>query len=194
MSTNNNSLIFDDNLLSKINFIKEGEFNEKKGTPTLRVIGDVNLTQGQIILSPQRIKVRGIRCNDIIIDFLNQKEIKTPLDYITQICYETTGFLPTYYYISLSNKSTDEIIDILNLETVRSQAKTKLIERIVNKQVSYAKLKVLNSEKGLACSKIKEHIINNTFELIEQQYDCNRVMEAIQSLSQKKLLIIKIIY
>lgn len=188
LSSNNNSLILDDNLLSKIKFIKEGEFNEKNGTPTLRVFGDVNITQGQVVISPQKVKVRGIRSNDIITDFLNQKEIKAPIDYITQICYETTAFLPLYYYVSISNKNISEIVEILKSENVRSQAKTMLIERISKKKISYEKLRVTNTEKGIACSKIKESILNNTFELIEEKYDCSRIMESIQSLTQKEIV------
>ena len=93
-----------------------------------------------------------------------------------------------YYYISISNKNISEIVEILKSENVRSQAKTMLIERISKKKISYEKLRVTNTEKGIACSKIKESILNNTFELIEEKYDCSRIMESIQSLTQKEIV------
>ena len=43
------TVIIDENIMKDIKFIKEGEFNEKKGAPTLRIVGSVNAGSARII-------------------------------------------------------------------------------------------------------------------------------------------------
>lgn len=186
-STGNNSVILDDQMLSNIKFIKEGEFNERKGIPTLNVIGNVELKQGKVIIAPEKLKVKGIRFSDIIIDFLETKEITNSIDYITQICHENSGYLPIYYYINRSNKTVSEIIEIIKNEVVRSQAKTLLLKRLTDKQIDQEKIKSENSSKYQYCNDIISHIKSYDLEYIEEKYDAYKLLTAIITMNQNDI-------
>ena len=186
-SAGNNSVILDDQMLSNIKFIKEGEFNERKGIPTLNVIGNIELKQGKMVLAPEKLKVKGIRFSDIVIDFLEQKEVKNAIDYITQICHESSGYLPIYYYINKSNKSVSEIIDIIKNEVVRSQAKALLLKRLNTKQIDQEKIKSIGSSKYQYCNDIILHIKSYDIEYIEENYDIYKLLAAIITMSQKDI-------
>jgi len=43
------AIVIDEAILKDIKFIKEGEFNEKKGAPTLRIVGSVQAGTGRVI-------------------------------------------------------------------------------------------------------------------------------------------------
>lgn len=186
-STGNNSVILDDQMLSNIKFIKEGEFNERKGIPTLNVIGNIELKQGKVIIAPEKLKVKGIRFSDIIIDFLETKEITNPIDYITQICHESSGYLPIYYYINKSNKTVLETIEIIKNEVVRSQAKTLLLKRLTTRQIDQEKIKSKNSSKYQYCNDIIFHIKSYDIEYIEENYDVYKLLAAIITMNQNDI-------
>lgn len=131
---NGGSFLIDESLLSQLSFIKEGEFSEIKGEPTLKLIGNVEIISGFPGLTGGKkiIKTRGIRVSDVILAFLNHDTIDEPLEYLKQICFETTAFLPVYYYMKLGNIDSVMAIEVINGVISRSQAKTKLIERLRN--------------------------------------------------------------
>lgn len=186
ISVENKSILLDEKMLSNIKFIKEGEFKEREGIPTLNVIGNVELKQGELILSPNQVKVKGIRFSDIIFDFLEQKDVSNPIDYITQICHESSGYLPLYYYISKSNKQKNEIIDIINKEIVRSQAKNMLLNRLSSNKIESIKLSKTGS-KYQYCKDIINHIIKSDIVYIEEKYDVYKTLNAILVMNRKEI-------
>lgn len=135
MSGTSGSLLIDEALLSQLSFIKEGEFSESKGKPTLKLIGEVSSVNGAILPDrKQIIKSKGIRVSDIVLSFLDMQKTPEALEHIKQICFETTAFLPVYYYLSLAKLKTEDVIKIINGMVCRSQAKNKLIERLQGKE------------------------------------------------------------
>jgi hypothetical protein len=126
------SFIIDESLLSQLSFIKEGEFSEIKGKPTLKLIGKVESISGLPILNKGKtvVKTKGIRVSDIILSFLRQEKVGEPKDYITQMCFEFTAFLPIYYYIRLGKLNPIDTIKLLNGVVCRSHSRPKLISRL----------------------------------------------------------------
>ncbi|MBF0164117.1 MAG: hypothetical protein HQM01_06335 [Magnetococcales bacterium] len=148
------SFIIDESLLSQISFIREGEFSETTGKPALKLIGTVEpigktLTVGKIVIT------KGIRLADIVLAFLKQDDVPDPIDYVTQICHEDTGFLPCYYFIGKSEKNKTEILDILDTQTSRKGGKEKLIDRL--KQTKTLHIAIVKS--GNKAGKEKETAI-----------------------------------
>jgi len=129
------SFFIDESLLSQISFIKEGEFSEVRGKPTLKLIGTLEPTSTTPVRSIKNriIKTKGIRLADIVLAFLNQDPVSEPQEYINQICFETTSFLPVYYYMGISGLDQNQTIAILNNVVSRSPAKTRLIQRLSDK-------------------------------------------------------------
>lgn len=123
----------DESLLSQVAFIREGEFEEKKGKPTLKIVGEARTVASSSIGTGGRtniIKTKGIRAPDIVLGFLRCEKLQEPQHYLTQICYENTAFLPFYYLLRQGKLSIGDAIKIVSAEPSTQQAKSKLIERI----------------------------------------------------------------
>lgn len=126
------SFLIDESLLSQLSFIKEGEFSEVKGKPTLKLIGHVEPLGGTVIgmAKKQIVKIKGIRTADIVIGALNQDDVPDPDEFIKQICFESTAFLPIYYFIKKSGMTLDKTVEMLESVVSRSATRGKLIERL----------------------------------------------------------------
>jgi len=126
------SFLIDESLLSQLSFIKEGEFSEVKGKPTLKLIGKAEVISGMPIQTRGKsiVKTKGIRISDIILAFLKKERVQEARDYITQICFENSAFLPVYYYMQLANLDSNETIELVNGVVCRSTSRYKLIERL----------------------------------------------------------------
>ena len=83
--------MIDENLLPKIQFIKEGDFSETKGAPALKLIGSLESYDKRNILS----KEVNITDNRILDAFLNPENISEPLALVNyQLDHDT--FLPIF--------------------------------------------------------------------------------------------------
>lgn len=129
------SFLIDESLLSQLSFIKEGEFSEVKGKPALKLIGHVEPLTGTVpgYTKKQIVKTKGIRTADIVLSALNQENVQEPDEFIKQICFESTAFLPVYYYIKKSGMTLAAAVEMLDGVVSRSATRTKLIDRIKNR-------------------------------------------------------------
>lgn len=75
-------------------------------------------------------RTRAITTSDIIHAFLDQKKVSEPLEYIKQICFESSAFLPIYYFMGLANLKKDSTLNIMKNIQSREHSRHKLIERI----------------------------------------------------------------
>ncbi len=127
-------IVIDEDLLKRISFIKEGEFVENGGTPTLRLVGDVETIEtGKMVVAKTKNVIKAIEPTDIIEAFLKSERVENPIDYIKRICSASSGNLPVYHYLIQSGKSRDAVINDLNALTVRGIAKRTLINRLKGK-------------------------------------------------------------
>lgn len=151
------SVLIDEKLLEKILFIKEGQFVENGGKPTLRVIGDIQTIEtGKVIAGPTRKVVRAIEQTDVIESFLKQEQVESPLSYVKRVCSATAGNLPIYYYLSLSGTPITEGIQVVKATTARGTAKQTLIKRLeTNEAIKPLVLPLRKTE----VAKIKERYI-----------------------------------
>ena len=135
LSGNGKTIVIEPDLLEKITFIKEGEFVEVKGKPTLRLIGDIEeIGTGRIVFKETTKKVvRAIEATDILDAFFNGTTIEEPLEYIKAICFASSANYPVYFLIKQSNKTITEIIDMINVITSRGVAKKNLLTRLNGK-------------------------------------------------------------
>jgi hypothetical protein len=126
-------VLIDENLLSQISFIREGEFDEVMGAPTLKLVGDVQPSK-TIAIGPERIVRTTLTTEDVIKDFLDQKSVKSEgLEYIRQAASGSTSYLPVHYYGVASGLDHEELTNFVEATTTRSQSKKKLLERIKSK-------------------------------------------------------------
>lgn len=127
-------LLIDQSLLSQMAFIREGEFTEKKGTPAIRVTGEAQIVGSSATAGDRLriVKTKGIRASDIILGFLNFEKIREPQNYLTQICYESSGFLPFYYLLRQAKLTLAQAEDIIKNEPSTQPAKAKLLQRLMD--------------------------------------------------------------
>lgn len=150
-------IVIDEDLLKKISFIKEGEFVEKGGAPTLRLVGDVQTIEaGKMVVAKTKNVIKAIEQTDIIESFLKNKRVENPIDYIKRICSSTSGNLPVYHYLALCGKDLETVINELESITGRGNAKETLIARLKGERV--LKMRVFPSRETTASQKRKEYI------------------------------------
>lgn len=147
------SFLIDESLLSQLSFIKEGEFSEVKGKPALKLIGHVEPLAGTVIGSGKKVKLKGIRTADIVLSTLNQDNVPEPDEYIKQICFESTAFLPVYYFIKKSGMTLGKTVEVLEGVVSRSATRGKLIERL--KSGNTQELAIPNGSTAAATKKRK---------------------------------------
>jgi hypothetical protein len=123
------SFIIDEALLPQLTFIREGQFSEKAGAPAIRIIG--NAEPVSKVLTGEVVRVsKGIRTPDIINAFLEDRRDDAPVEYLKQVCYETSAFLPVYHFIRRAGLSIPQAIELVDSVPSRSSAKGKLLERL----------------------------------------------------------------
>jgi hypothetical protein len=151
LSSSQGTYVIDESLLSQISFIKEGSFSETKGGPTLRVVGNVEAIAGLTDVTKRNrvIKTKGIRTSDIVLDFLNLVTVEDPSEYVQQICFESSAFLPVYYYIQQAGLSTAEALVEIDKVISRFKSKSKLIERLSSGRLQYHPIR---NTRTAACS------------------------------------------
>lgn len=134
---NGGSIVIDENLLSKIAFIKEGEFVETKGKPAIRLVGDIeNVSAGKIVVRETTRKVvKAIEPNDLIKAFLKDMNVEDPMEYIRAVCSATTGNYPIYFLLQQANASINDAIKMVDDTTARGAAKKSLRKRLDGKRI-----------------------------------------------------------
>jgi hypothetical protein len=179
------SFLIDESLLSQLSFIKEGEFSEIKGKPTLKLIGNMEVISGLPNVTGRKriVKTKGIRISDIILAFLNLENVEEPLEYLKQICFETTAFLPTHFFMESAGLDNQKTIDLINEVISRSQAKSKLIERLQRNSTQYFKLPRVNTAAATKKRKTIEELKQKTLKEDIIGKDLEHCLQTIRSLN-----------
>lgn len=118
-----------DDLLPKLQFICEGQFVEREGAPSLRLIGDLRASEGPIIHSTVELPTP-IREKEIIAAFLRQDAVLSPPEYLKAICFEQSYFFSVYFFIQQTAETISDTIELLTALEVRGGIRNKLIARL----------------------------------------------------------------
>jgi Predicted transcriptional regulator containing an HTH domain and an uncharacterized domain shared with the mammalian protein Schlafen len=109
------AFVIDKDLLPKIQFIREGEFNEIRGAPTLRLLGDVRPAAHSEAETTTIIR-RNVTDDAVLRNFLNQTAVMYPIDYLQRSCYTQRHWLPIFYYMKMAGLTVEETKAILEAE------------------------------------------------------------------------------
>jgi hypothetical protein len=126
LSNEKQSIVIGKDLLDQIKFIRDGEFDEVAGAPTLRLVGDVKAVDvhGAVIR-------KGFATSaDLIDDFLCQNPPVTPLEYIR--CAVEGGilrWLPIHYYARQAKLNGKELAAFIMRTRAQPQRKVLYKER-----------------------------------------------------------------
>lgn len=130
------TLVIGEDLLDRIKFIREGEFDEKGGAPTLRLIGDV-----QTVDQSEAIIRKGFATPaDLIRDFLDQASPYEPKEYI-RCAVEGGGgaWLPLHYYARKAGMSQKQLTAFIAGTAASRKRKETFTDRANGKSTAFQK-------------------------------------------------------
>lgn len=182
------SLIIDENLLSKIAFIKEGEFVERKGKPALRLIGDIqDIEPGKIVVKESTKKVvKAIEPGDVVRAFLRDDKVDEPIEYLRSICFANTPNNPFYFLLQQAQLSTNDAINIIASVFSRKSIKKKLIERIEGNIIPQTKLSITDSDVSKKKRAFREEWLSQRLNIKEDEL--RYILTALMSLTKKDVI------
>jgi hypothetical protein len=119
-------------LIDRINFIREGAFDEVDGAPTLKLLGEV------ISVDREDIRSRSVITDDIVLrNFLSGQTVSQPKEYIR---YAAVGghaaWLPVGYFARKAGLSRDDVRKLISALPGTSARKRSLLVRIGKKDAA----------------------------------------------------------
>lgn len=133
------SILIDEKLAENLKFIKEGDFDEKLGAPTLKLVGEV--TPVTVKGSTTTIVAHAAIFQEGILDkFLKQERVDTPIEYIYAGLAQSRMWLPIFYYARMGEKSNEEVTALVGALKVAQKGKKKvLVDRLQRQKSAFAK-------------------------------------------------------
>lgn len=168
-------ITIDQDLANQLNFIREGEFDERKGAPALRLIGTVKSTNENGEALEQIIR-RNLTATDVLRAYLYRNPIHSLKDYIGNSNFVQKQWLPIYYFIKLEKLEVADAIQLITeTEALFPNSKKKILHRLHGNLSAF-------KEPASTILPLVEEIISKG---VEGEYDLNQTRRtnlAIQGL------------
>jgi Putative DNA-binding domain len=131
------SFVIDRDLLPSIQFLREGDFSQTKGAPTLRLVGDV-----QPISAADREKIRVVRDNitphSVIENFLLNNPVSDPLAYLHAQAYYQRKWMPIWHYVQQLSMSVDDLVeDLRRITACLPTSRDAIVQRLRGTQTAF---------------------------------------------------------
>ncbi|MCK1616403.1 ATP-binding protein [Bradyrhizobium sp. 159] len=129
--------LIDKSLLPSIQFVREGEFDEKKGAPALRLIGDV-----EPVSEVERERTRIIRENvtpdAVVRNFLRNEKVAEPMQYIHSQAHAQRKWFPVWFYIDQTQSTTADVAEDLRKQVATyPSSRDALVDRLAGKESAF---------------------------------------------------------
>ena len=174
----NRPILIDPQSLEQIKFIREGEFNEVDGAPTLRVVGDAQTVPAEII-APIRIVRAEVTVDAILRNFIDRNPVEQPLSYFSQVSHEAGWILPIFYYLHLAGQTRQGALNTLKSSKIaKRKAREELVKLLNGKRSLYEKL---GESRGV----ILQRILNSDNLEIKTQHQVKQVCSALTGLNEE---------
>ncbi len=183
------TFIIDRKLLPKLQFIREGEFKEVTGAPTIRLVGDAQiLATGKVNATEVVIERQSIHAKEIVETFLLQQHPSEPSIFIEQSCYEATGYLPIYYFAQKAEITADQLLELFQNEQSSARGKQGLLERISSgdNNLSYI-IPETGTPSSRAKAEYRELFIQKAITEPISNVELSYRLEAIRTLNQQEI-------
>jgi len=181
--------VIDKQLLSKISFIREGEFQEVKGAPVIRIVGEAQFIGVGKFKGTESIERQAIRLEQILEFFLLQKKPSEPKYFIQAACYELTCNLPIYYFSEIAKIDLSQLKDIVAKENPHFQkGKTKLLERLNKKDVNlFQEISNTNSDSSIKKKSFRMEILSKSMNIPSEEADVKYCLQTIRNLTKSEI-------
>lgn len=175
LESEDTQVTIDRNLADQLEFIRQGEFEEVEGAPTLRLVGDVRAVNADGAVK-ERIEGRALTADSVLIAFLSRDPVHSPIEYIRESALVQRQWLPLYYFVHLSGKPLDEVITLLDeCVQVYTNSKANALERLRGNKSAYVPA---SGQAVLALAAVLE----GEFETIEDNFADKLIARALASL------------
>jgi len=165
----------DRDLADQLEFIREGEFEEIEGAPTLRLVGDVRAVDAEGAVQ-ERIEGRVLTADSVLQAFLSRDEVRNPLEYIRESALVQRQWLPLFYFVNLSAKPVQEAIELLDAtEAVYANCKASALDRLNGGLSAYV------PPTGQAAA-VLQQIQEGNIEVIEDEFGDQFISRAVAGL------------
>jgi hypothetical protein len=143
MDANGHPILIDEELAKSIKFVKEGQFATGADAPTLKLVGEVSTVA-------ERVVREAIFQEHILEDFLRQRIVGQPQEYIRAGLAQSRQWLPVFYFARLAKLTNGQAIDMVKqLRVSQKRKKRILLDRPEGKKSALTKA-VTQSAKQIA--------------------------------------------
>ena len=165
----------DRELADQLEFIREGEFEEIEGAPTLRLIGDVRAVDPAGAVH-ERIEGRALDADSVLAAFLQRERVRSPLDYIRVSALVQRQWLPIFYFAHLSGLPKEDVVTHFNSTVaVYPNCKAKVLERFAGQKSAFA------SATGRAMP-VLSRIVAGDFDRLEDDFEDKLLARTLQGI------------
>lgn len=172
------SILIDPKSLEQIKFIREGEFDEVDGAPTLRVIGNAQTVPAEI-LSPIKTVREEITVDAILRNFIDSAAVEQPLSYFKQVSHEQGYTLPIFYYLHSAGQSRNEAAAMLKAyKNAREKSRKEIVKLLHGKRTLHIKL-------GGSRSVTFKHIITDVDTTITSSSQAKDICSALTGMTEE---------
>lgn len=116
-------IVIDEKLAQSLKFIKEGEFDQKSGAPTLKLMGEVSVSSSGGIIH-EKISTEAIFQEHILLRFLEQSDVDDPFQFIVAGMSQPRNWQPIFYFARKAGISNADIL--AGLKKIKNLPKGKL--------------------------------------------------------------------
>lgn len=130
-------IVIDRALADQLDFIREGEFDERAGARALRLVGDVHAVDpaGQVV---ERFEGRALDADALLRAYLIHEEVRAPLEYVCVSAKVQRQWLPLFYFVRLAGGNINEAIEALDTtNAVYRVSKANALERLRGQRYAF---------------------------------------------------------
>ncbi|WP_417666776.1 helix-turn-helix domain-containing protein [Roseibium sp.] len=123
-------IMIDRTLADQLEFIREGEFDERLGARALRLIGDVHaVDQGGMVV--ERIEGHALSPDMASQTYLGHEVVRSPMEYVCLSALVQRQWLPLFYYVRLARFDRAEaILALEGTNAVYRRSKERALARL----------------------------------------------------------------
>ncbi|WP_441255862.1 RNA-binding domain-containing protein [Tardiphaga sp. 285_C5_N1_2] len=129
--------VIDKSLLASIQFVREGDFTQQKGSPALKLIGNV-----EPVSEAEKERTHVIRQHvtpdAVVRNFLLNEKIAEPLSYIHFQAFNQRRWMPIWFYINQTTQTASKIADDLRSSVAtHPSSRDAVVRRIEGKDLAF---------------------------------------------------------
>ncbi|MFC2966821.1 AlbA family DNA-binding domain-containing protein [Acidimangrovimonas pyrenivorans] len=168
-------------LADQLDFIREGEFNERVGAPTLKLIGDVHAVdrEGQVV---ERVEGQALSAEMALMAYLEREAVRSPMGYVCLSAMVQRQWLPLFYFIRLADSDAGAAIAALEAtEAVYRVSKENALARLRGQRTAF-------SQPRGATLQVLEALRAGQVENLRERFSDSQIVRGIQGLADNAIL------